>query len=79
MCALFTTALIAVGLLYANVLRERTAYLDVIDYVQAAANLDAGQSLPPRYLVLFHRWFLYGIPGFGSVMIILYLMIAKPF
>jgi uncharacterized membrane protein len=36
------------------------------------------QSLPPRYFVLFGRWFLFGIPGFGSVMIILWLMIAKP-
>jgi uncharacterized membrane protein len=36
------------------------------------------QSLPPRYFALFRRWFLFGIPGFGSVMIILWLMIAKP-
>lgn len=36
-------------------------------------------ALPPRYFALFRRWFLFGIPGFGSVMIILYLMIAKPF
>jgi uncharacterized membrane protein len=36
------------------------------------------QPLPPRYFVLFRRWFLFGIPGFGSVMIILWLMIAKP-
>jgi uncharacterized membrane protein len=28
---------------------------------------------------LFHRWFLFGIPGFGSVMAILWLMIAEPF
>jgi uncharacterized membrane protein len=38
-----------------------------------------GQPLPPRYFALFRRWFLFGIPGFGSVMIILWLMIAKPF
>jgi len=37
------------------------------------------QPLPPRYLALFRRWFVFGIPGFGSVMIILWLMIAKPF
>jgi uncharacterized membrane protein len=37
------------------------------------------QPLPPRYFVLFRRWFAFGIPGFGSVMIILWLMIAKPF
>jgi uncharacterized membrane protein len=38
-----------------------------------------GQPLPPRYFRLFRRWFVFGIPGFGSVMIILWLMIAKPF
>jgi uncharacterized membrane protein len=37
------------------------------------------EPLPPRYFALFRRWFLFGIPGFGSVMIILWLMIAKPF
>ena len=41
----------------------------------AAAN---GEALPPRYHMLFRRWFLFGIPGFGSVMAILWLMIAKP-
>ncbi len=35
--------------------------------------------LPLRYFVLFRRWFLFGIPGFGSVMAILWLMVAKPF
>jgi uncharacterized membrane protein len=35
-----------------------------------------GQPLPPRYFVLFRRWFAFGIPGFGSVMM---MMIAKPF
>ena len=45
------------------------------------ARVAAGKSepLPPRYFALFRRWFAFGIPGFGSVMIILYLMIAKPF
>jgi uncharacterized membrane protein len=37
------------------------------------------EPLPPRYFALFRRWFSFGIPGFGSVMIILWLMIAKPF
>jgi uncharacterized membrane protein len=37
-----------------------------------------GQPLPPRYFALYRRWFLFGIPGFGSVMAILWLMIAKP-
>ncbi|MGJ4940906.1 DUF2269 family protein [Bradyrhizobium sp. HKCCYLS1011] len=35
--------------------------------------------LPARYFTVFRRWFLCGIPGFGSVMAILWLMIAKPF
>jgi uncharacterized membrane protein len=37
------------------------------------------QPLPPRYFVLFRRWFMFGIPGFGAVMVILWLMLAKPF
>jgi uncharacterized membrane protein len=47
------------------------------DLARVAA--EKGQPLPPRYFALFRRWFAFGIPGFGSVMIILYLMIAKPF
>jgi uncharacterized membrane protein len=34
--------------------------------------------LPARYFRLYRRWFMFGIPGFGSVMAILWLMIAKP-
>jgi uncharacterized membrane protein len=40
--------------------------------------VENNETLPPRYFALFRRWFLFGIPGFGSVMIILWLMIAKP-
>ena len=45
------------------------------------ARLAAAQQapLPPRYFALFRRWFMFGIPGFGSVMVILWLMIAKPY
>jgi uncharacterized membrane protein len=35
-------------------------------------------ALPARYFTLYRRWFLCGIPGFGSVMAIVWLMIAKP-
>jgi uncharacterized membrane protein len=35
-------------------------------------------ALPARYFALFRRWFLFGIPGFGSIIVILWLMIAKP-
>ncbi|MGJ4880307.1 DUF2269 family protein [Bradyrhizobium sp. SZCCHNRI1029] len=43
-----------------------------------AADISA-QALPPRYFIVFRRWFLCGIPGFGAVMATLWLMIAKPF
>jgi uncharacterized membrane protein len=51
--------------------------IEMRDLARKAA--DKREALPPRYFALFRRWFLFGIPGFGSVMIILYLMIAKPF
>jgi uncharacterized membrane protein len=44
----------------------------------ARAALAENQPLPARYHALFRRWCLFGIPGFGSVMVILWLMIAKP-
>jgi uncharacterized membrane protein len=44
----------------------------------ARAAVAQHQPLPPRYFALFRRWFVFGIPGFGSVMLILWLMIAKP-
>lgn len=37
-----------------------------------------GTALPEPYFRLFRLWFLFGFPGFGSVMLILWLMIAKP-
>ncbi len=45
----------------------------------ASAAVAKQEPPPPRYIALFRRWFCFGIPGFGSVMIILWLMIAKPF
>jgi uncharacterized membrane protein len=38
----------------------------------------AGESLPARYHRLFGWWLALGFPGFGSVMLIIWLMIAKP-
>lgn len=46
------------------------------DLAQAAA--DGGAALSPAYHRLFRIWFLFGFPGFGSVLAILFLMIAKP-
>jgi uncharacterized membrane protein len=46
------------------------------DLAQEAAR--RGTGLPPGYHRLYRVWFLFGFPGFGSVMAILWLMIAKP-
>jgi uncharacterized membrane protein len=46
------------------------------DLARAAA--DSGTALPPAYHRLFRIWFLFGFPGFGAVLAILFLMIAKP-
>jgi uncharacterized membrane protein len=43
---------------------------------QAAAD---GTALPDEYIRLFRIWFAFGFPGFGAVVIILWLMIAKPY
>jgi uncharacterized membrane protein len=51
--------------------------IEMRDLARVAAAQRA--PLPPRYFALFRRWFVFGIPGLGSVMIILWLMIAKPF
>ncbi len=37
-----------------------------------------GAPLPTEYHRLFRLWFLFGFPGFGAVMAIVWLMIAKP-
>ncbi len=50
--------------------------IEMRDHARQAAAADG--ILPPRYFALYRRWFLFGIPGFGSVMAILWLMIAKP-
>lgn len=46
------------------------------DLAQAAA--DANAPLSAAYQRLFRIWFLFGFPGFGAVLAILFLMIAKP-
>ena len=38
----------------------------------------AGKTLPTEYHRLFRVWFAFGFPAFGSVLIIFWLMIAKP-
>jgi len=50
--------------------------IEMRDLARAAVAENA--ALPPRYFALIRRWMLFGIPGFGSVMAIVWLMIAKP-
>ncbi len=45
----------------------------------ARAAVDLGQPLPTAYHRWFRTWFAFGFPGFGAVVAILWLMIAKPF
>jgi uncharacterized membrane protein len=62
------------GLFWVPVIFMQIAMRDL-----ARAAVAENVPLPPRYFALFRTWFLCGIPGFGSVMAILWLMIAKPF
>ncbi len=51
--------------------------IEMRDLARKAAEQQA--PLPARYFMLFRRWFAFGFPGFGATMLILWLMIAKPF
>jgi uncharacterized membrane protein len=44
----------------------------------AAGAARSGAALPAAYHRLFRVWFAFGIPGFGAVTAIIWLMIAKP-
>lgn len=46
------------------------------DLARAAAATNA--PLPAAYHRLFRLWFAFGFPGFGAVLAIIWLMIAKP-
>jgi uncharacterized membrane protein len=37
-----------------------------------------GEPLPPAYHRLFWIWFAFGFPAFGAILVILWLMIARP-
>lgn len=51
--------------------------VEMRDLARKAAEQRVARS--ERYFVLFRRWFAFGFPGFGATMLILWLMIAKPF
>jgi uncharacterized membrane protein len=38
----------------------------------------SGQALPPEYHKLFRLWFAFGFPAFTAVLVIFWLMIARP-
>jgi uncharacterized membrane protein len=65
---------VAAGLFWVPVIFMQ---IEMRDLARAAAAQN--RPLPPRYFARIRRWILFGIPGFGSVMAILWLMIAKPF
>lgn len=44
----------------------------------ALQSASSGAVLSPEYHRLFRAWFWFGFPGFGAVLAILVLMIAKP-
>jgi uncharacterized membrane protein len=44
----------------------------------ATAAVAAGEPLPPRYHRLFWTWFAFGFPAFGAILVIFWLMIARP-
>lgn len=44
----------------------------------AVAAVLRGEALPAAYHRLFRVWFVFGFPGFGSVLLIVWLMIARP-
>lgn len=39
---------------------------------------DAGTALPEHYHRLYRRWFLFGFPAFAAVLVIIWLMVARP-
>lgn len=40
--------------------------------------IDNNEKLPPRYHTLFKLWFLLGWPAFIGLVVVFYLMVAKP-
>ena len=44
----------------------------------AKAAVAHGSALPDQYYTLYRRWFIFGFPGFGTVIAIIWLMISKP-
>ncbi len=45
---------------------------------EARASAQSGAPLSPRYMRLFHIWFVCGIPAFTAIIALLWLMIIRP-
>jgi uncharacterized membrane protein len=67
------TLYVLTGVFWLPVIWMQMRMRDLAD--QAAS---AGRDLPAAYHRMFRWWFAFGFPGFGSVMVIVWLMIAKP-
>ena len=44
----------------------------------ARAAVARGEALPPRYFRFFRAWVLLGVPAFLALVVVFYLMVAKP-
>ena len=50
---------------------------DAVGLLGVAA-VDAGEALPDEYHRLYRIWFIAGFPAFACILIILWLMVARP-
>lgn len=64
---------VIVGLFWLPVVRMQIRMRDL-----AVAAAKSGEALPAEYYALFRKWFAFGFPAFGSVLVIFWLMIARP-
>lgn len=64
---------IVTGAFWLPVVRMQMRMRDLV-----AAALREAKPLPPEYHRLFRLWFAFGFPAFGAVLVIFWLMIAKP-
>ena len=62
----------------ANRLRQGDAWLQIRMRDLAVDATYNGQPLPVLYEIYYRRWFMLGWPAFIGVLIIFYLMVAKP-
>jgi uncharacterized membrane protein len=70
---LSTILYVVIGLFWLPVVVMQMRIRDIAETAEAA-----GTPLPPRYHRLFWTWFAFGFPAFGSILVILWLMIARP-